>query len=131
MAAAITSKTEREEAAKLPKGDVVGILLQQHGRIRDLFAEVKSAQREHKKQLFDELRAVLAMHETAEEMILRRAAKRTVGAEEAEARVAPEGVPHTQVSGGLVAAPAPPDADLTGCPPKAPHPSRPVNGRRP
>ena len=77
---------ERKEAARLPEGDVVRVLLEQHARIRDLFDDVKSAQGEQKKQTFDELRALLAVHETAEELILRPTAKRTAGDAEAEAR---------------------------------------------
>ncbi|MBD3003583.1 MULTISPECIES: hemerythrin domain-containing protein [unclassified Streptomyces] len=77
---------ERREAARLPEGDVVAILLEQHARIRDLFEDVKSAEGEHKQQAFDELRALLAVHETAEEMIVRPVAQDTVGKEEAEAR---------------------------------------------
>ena len=78
--------TERREAARLPEGDVVRILLEQHARIRDLFDEVKRAQGEQKKQTFDELRALLAVHETAEELILRPTARKTAGEAEAEAR---------------------------------------------
>ncbi|MGP3998758.1 hemerythrin domain-containing protein [Streptomyces sp. 8N706] len=81
-----SAQTERAEAAKLPEGDVVGILLEQHARIRDLFSDVKSAEGEHKQQAFDELRALLAVHETAEEMILRPVAKDTAGETEADAR---------------------------------------------
>ncbi|SNQ47129.1 Hemerythrin [Frankia canadensis] len=62
---------ERAAAAGLPEDDVVGILLTQHARIRDLFAEVRTATGEHKERAFDELRALLAAHETAEEMIVR------------------------------------------------------------
>lgn len=62
---------ERAAAADLPEDDVVGILLLQHARIRDLFAEVRTTTGDHKKQAFDELRALLAAHETAEEMIVR------------------------------------------------------------
>jgi hemerythrin superfamily protein len=67
---------DRRKAAELPEGDVVRVLLEQHARIRDLFAEVKSETGEHKKQAFDELRALLAVHETAEEMVLRPVTKR-------------------------------------------------------
>src|SRR5205823_4572174 len=67
---------DRRKAAELPQGDVVRVLLEQHARIRDLFAEVKSETGEHKKQAFDELRGLLAVHETAEEMVLRPATKR-------------------------------------------------------
>jgi hypothetical protein len=81
-----SAKTERAAADRLPENDVVGILLRQHARIRDLFVEVERARGERRQQTFDELRAVLAVHETAEEMILRPVAKRTAGEEEAEAR---------------------------------------------
>ncbi|MET7902277.1 hemerythrin domain-containing protein [Streptomyces sp. NPDC005355] len=81
-----SAQTERAEAAKLPNGDVVAILLEQHARVRDLFSDVKSAEGEHKQQAFDELRALLAVHETAEEMILRPVAKETAGEQEANAR---------------------------------------------
>ncbi|MEU5928612.1 hemerythrin domain-containing protein [Streptomyces antimycoticus] len=77
---------ERREAARLPEGDVVAILLEQHARIRDLFTEVKSTEGTHKQQAFDELRALLAVHETAEEMIVRPVAEDTIGKDEAEAR---------------------------------------------
>jgi hemerythrin superfamily protein len=81
-----SAHTEREQAAKLPEGDVVRILLEQHARIRDLFAEVKATQGDQKKSLFDELRALLAVHETAEEMIMRPTAKKMAGQAEADAR---------------------------------------------
>ena len=67
---------DRRKALELPDGDVVRVLLEQHARIRALFAEVNSESGEHKKQAFDELRALLAVHETAEEMVLRPATKR-------------------------------------------------------
>lgn len=80
------AKAERERAAQLPADDVVGILLAQHARIRDLFADVKIAEGEHKRQAFDELRALLAVHETAEEMILRPVAEEAAGQQEAAER---------------------------------------------
>ena len=70
---------DRRKAKKLPEGDVVRVLLEQHARIRDLFAEVKSETGEHKKHAFDELRALLAVHETAEEMVLRPVTKSADG----------------------------------------------------
>ncbi|MBA2948880.1 hemerythrin domain-containing protein [Streptomyces sp. PSKA28] len=81
-----SAETERAEAARLPEGDVVGVLLNQHARIRDLFSDVKSAEGQHKRQAFDELRALLAVHETAEEMVLRPVAKDAAGQDETEAR---------------------------------------------
>lgn len=77
---------ERADAANLPEGDVVRILLQQHGRIRDLFAQVKATDGAHKQEMFDELRHLLAVHETAEEMILRPTSRRVAGDAVVDAR---------------------------------------------
>ncbi len=77
---------ERINAAGLPEGDVVRILLEQHARIRELFSDVSSAQGEHKSQAFDELRALLAVHETAEEMVVRPVSKSTAGESVVDAR---------------------------------------------
>ncbi|MFD7511151.1 hemerythrin domain-containing protein [Streptomyces sp. NPDC059853] len=77
---------EREQAGQLPEGDVVGMLLEQHARIRDLFTQVRAAHGDDRREAFDQLRVLLAVHETAEEMIVRPVAKKTAGAAEAEAR---------------------------------------------
>ncbi|MFI8825071.1 hemerythrin domain-containing protein [Streptomyces sp. NPDC053431] len=66
--------------------DILVQLLQQHEQIRQLFAETMDSEGEAKQQCFDELRGLLAVHETAEEMILRPVAKRIAGKDEAEAR---------------------------------------------
>jgi hemerythrin superfamily protein len=70
---------DRMQAAQLPDGDVIRVLLEQHARIRELFTDVKAAMGGHKKQAFDELRALLAVHETAEEMVLRPISKDAAG----------------------------------------------------
>ena len=70
---------DRLEAAQLPEGDVIRVLLEQHARIRELFTDVRSAMGGHKRQAFDELRALLAVHETAEEMVLRPVSKEAAG----------------------------------------------------
>jgi hypothetical protein len=62
---------DRMTAAMLPEGDVVGILLEQHARIKELFATVRGASGEEKRDRFNELRALLAVHETAEQIVLR------------------------------------------------------------
>lgn len=81
-----TAEQERVQAAQLPDDDVVAILLRQHARIRDLFMEVKITEGDHKQQVFDELRALLAVHETGEEMVLRPVSRETAGSDVAEAR---------------------------------------------
>lgn len=77
---------DRARAAELPEGDIIRTLLEQHARIRDLFADIKSAEGEHKQQAFDELRALLAVHETAEEMVLRPVSRKAAGESVADAR---------------------------------------------
>lgn len=77
---------DRARAADLPEGDVIRMLLEQHARIRELFADVKGATGEHKKHAFDELRALLAVHETAEEMVLRPVSAKAAGQEVVDAR---------------------------------------------
>jgi hypothetical protein len=62
---------DRAKAHELPEGDVVRILLEQHARVRDLFARIQDAPAAERKEPFDELRALLAVHETGEELVLR------------------------------------------------------------
>lgn len=70
----------------LPEGDVVAILLDQHQRIEDLLDEVLQAEGEERQQVFDELRGLLAVHETAEELVLRPVTAKVAGTEVADAR---------------------------------------------
>lgn len=59
------------EAERLPQGDLVQILLKQHARIRELCASVAStSDSERKAEAFDALRALLAVHESAEELVV-------------------------------------------------------------
>ncbi|HEX9033590.1 MAG TPA: hemerythrin domain-containing protein [Streptosporangiaceae bacterium] len=75
-----------KEAVDQPQGDIIAILTEQHQRIRELFAHVRETDGQHKQQTFDELRALLAVHETAEEMVLRPVSSKDAGEEEAAAR---------------------------------------------
>ncbi len=84
--AEMDGETWREMAAARGSDDVVGILLQHHARIRALFSEVRGAQGDRRKDAFNELRGLLALHETAEAMMVRPAAEDTAGRERAEAR---------------------------------------------
>jgi hemerythrin superfamily protein len=69
-----------------PHGDVITILVAQHRRIRELFTHVRRAEGRRKQQAFDELRILLAGHETAEEMVLRPVSCLDAGAAVADAR---------------------------------------------
>ena len=62
---------DRRKAEQLPEGDVIRILLEQHAQVRDLFAEVQRAPAGERQEPFDRLRALLAVHETGEELVLR------------------------------------------------------------
>ena len=84
------TEKERIQAARYPSDDIVRILLEEHARIRELFAVVNAAEGEHKKRAFDKLRAMLAAHETAEEMVLRPVSTKVAGKRVADARNAEE-----------------------------------------
>jgi hemerythrin superfamily protein len=77
---------DRAEAARLPEGDVIRLLLEQHARIQDLFDEVQGAGGEERQRKFDELRTLLAVHETAEEIVLRPVSMDVAGKDVTDAR---------------------------------------------
>jgi len=81
-----TPAEDRAKAAELPDGDVIRILLEQHARIRELFDDVVAAEGKDRQRAFDELRALLAVHETAEEMILRPVSSDAAGKSVVDAR---------------------------------------------
>jgi hypothetical protein len=56
--------------------DVVDLLLEQHDQIRSLFSQVQSAHGETKRELFEDLVRLLAVHESAEEEIVHPFARR-------------------------------------------------------
>jgi hemerythrin superfamily protein len=70
----------------LHKENVIGILMRQHERIREGFIEVKAATGNQRRDRFNELRALLAAHEAAEEMVLRPVSGQTAGQQVADAR---------------------------------------------
>lgn len=77
---------DRAKAENLPEGDIVRMLLEQHARIRELFSAVKDADAESRSDRFGELRALLAVHETGEEMILRPVSQSVAGKDVTDAR---------------------------------------------
>jgi hemerythrin superfamily protein len=58
--------------------DVVDLLLEQHDQIRSLFSQVQSAQGTTKRELFEDLVRLLAVHESAEEEIVHPFARRKI-----------------------------------------------------
>lgn len=77
---------DRAKAAALNEGDVIRVLLEQHAQIHDLCSKVTSSTGEEKKEAFDALRALLAVHETAEEMVLRPVTSKAAAEGVADAR---------------------------------------------
>jgi hemerythrin superfamily protein len=58
--------------------DVVTFLKAQHQQIKELFGEVRATRGERRQSAFTELRRLLAVHETAEEMIVHPAARKAL-----------------------------------------------------
>lgn len=64
--------------------DVVAFLKEQHNRIKELFSETINAPNKDKRErAFFELRSLLAVHETAEEMVVHPKARREIKGGEA------------------------------------------------
>jgi hypothetical protein len=80
------ARQERVRAAELPPGSVVSVLLEQHAKIRELFAETTVARGEARRQSFDELRELLAVHEAGEEIVVRPVSKNAADGAVANAR---------------------------------------------
>jgi hypothetical protein len=81
---------EPANAAELPPGSLVAVLLNQHGWIRKLFAEVDSTRGKERQAAFDTLRTLLAIHEAGEEIVVRPISKKADDGAVADARNAEE-----------------------------------------
>jgi hemerythrin superfamily protein len=62
--------------------DVVDLLLEQHDEIKSLFSELQRVQGPAKRKLFEDLVRLLAVHESAEEMVVHPVARRKLDAGE-------------------------------------------------
>lgn len=73
------------------RSDVVGLLRAQHQLIREMFDAVEAAHGEERRERFASLRAFLAVHETAEEIVVHPRARQTEdGQEVVDARLQEE-----------------------------------------
>jgi hypothetical protein len=71
--------------------DVIEFLLNQHQQVRGLLDDVLAASGEERQRYFDDVREMLARHETAEEMIIRPLTRKAPGGEQvAEGRMEEE-----------------------------------------
>lgn len=77
---------ERARADRLAPGSMISILLEQHAKIRDTFAAVQLAEGARRRELFDELRELLAVHEAGEETVLRPVSRKSAGDRTVDAR---------------------------------------------
>ncbi len=68
--------SERPET--MPENDVVDLLLRQHQLVRQYFSEVENSVGEERREAFDRLRRLLAVHETAEEEVVHPMARRAL-----------------------------------------------------
>jgi hemerythrin superfamily protein len=67
------------ETSVMSTEDVVAFLMEQHNRIKELFTEtINAPDNERRKRAFFELRSLLAVHETAEEMVVHPRARATI-----------------------------------------------------
>jgi hemerythrin superfamily protein len=73
-----------------PDPDVILVLLGQHARVKDLCAKVDAVTGDAKQAAFDELRQLLAAHETGEEVVLRPVSAKAAGEQVTDARNAEE-----------------------------------------
>jgi len=80
--------------------DVVDLLLDQHQQIKNLFTQLASAQGPRKKELFQELVRLLAVHESAEEEVVHPRARKIkeAGDQEVESRLQEENEAKRQLS---------------------------------
>lgn len=58
--------------------DVVDLLIDQHGQIKKLFADIPAASGDRKQELFHDLVRLLAVHESAEELVVHPTARRKI-----------------------------------------------------
>ncbi|WP_169950972.1 hemerythrin domain-containing protein [Microbispora sp. H11081] len=70
--------------------DVIELLLTQHEQIKTMFMEVAASQGDRKRELFNDLVRLLAVHEAAEEQVVHPAARSTAGDGVVEARLREE-----------------------------------------
>jgi hemerythrin superfamily protein len=63
---------------KAQEQDVVGLLLKQHEQIKSLFKQVANAQGTEKRERFEDLVRLLAVHESAEEEVVHPTARKKI-----------------------------------------------------
>src|SRR2546423_8839409 len=73
-----TVLTEVRDMTDIRQRDVVSLLLEQHNEVKDLFRRLEAAQGTEKREIFQDLVRLLAVHESAEEAVVHPAARRAI-----------------------------------------------------
>ncbi|MCW2641547.1 MAG: hemerythrin [Dactylosporangium sp.] len=73
-----TGPTEVTDVTDVQQQDVVDVLFEQHIQIKSLFSQVAAAQGARKRELFEDLVRLLAVHESAEEEVVHPAARHNI-----------------------------------------------------
>jgi hemerythrin superfamily protein len=79
--------TEVTPVTTAQEQDVVDLLLNQHNEIKSLFAQVNAASGAARRDAFQDLVRLLAVHESAEEQVVHPAARKQAGDEVVDARL--------------------------------------------
>jgi len=74
-----TPPTTALRAELLQEEDILRVILEQHQRILDLFVGVRAASGEARLDALRELRALLVLHETSEQLVVRPTTRELVG----------------------------------------------------
>lgn len=83
--------SDAARAQALPEDDAIGVLLAQHAEIKQLFTQVEQGSGPGRREQWERLVRLLAVHETAEEEVLRPATRRIEGGDAiADARIQEE-----------------------------------------
>ena len=92
--------SDDQQAPESPNQDVVDLLVEQHQQVKGLFSQVEQASGEARRDGFEQLVRLLAVHETAEEEIVYPAVRKMVddGDTLADARTAEEDEAKTALS---------------------------------
>jgi len=77
---------EQQRTEQLPENHLIRVLLLQHERVKELFGRVRGSSGDARQAAFDDLRELLAIHETGEEMVLRPISAKAAGQGVADAR---------------------------------------------
>jgi hypothetical protein len=72
------AQTQTQTQTQTRELDAIDLLLEQHAHIEDLFRAVLKASGDARREAFDDLVRLLAMHETAEEEVIHPLARRRV-----------------------------------------------------